>query len=233
MRQHRFNKKQNQEQYQFSNQQLKTFESPFDNQQQKQFGSEQQQQVGSQQRRHFGSQKQKQPIAFQRHQEVFNPQQPIPPNNDPSQFQQPRPNDVQSGGYPHPGQLLNQLSKDQQQTFLNQFAYLSPDQQNYAYRKFLSTPSEIQQFAINQFLSLDPEVLALSLQEETTGIHTVHHQRVFQHGQQSQLNTFQGEQFQSNPREVTTTTQQQEEALKESLLSALQRATYSENDANQ
>jgi len=131
----------------------------------------------------------------------------------------------------HPSHLLHQLSGEQQERFLNQFSQLSGEQQLYAYNKFLNTDPQAQQFAIKQFLTLDQDVLSGSLQGEVDGVSGVQSQQVFQSGHLPHLQPGQhnSQQFSSNPKDLITTAQQQEEVLKQSLFSALQRSINSQD----
>ena len=127
----------------------------------------------------------------------------------------------------HPSHLLHQLSGEQQERFLNQFSHLSTEQQLYAYNQFLNKDPQTQQFAIKQFLSLDQEVLSGSLQGEVDGVSGVQSQQVFQSGLlPGQKNS---QQFSSNREDLITAAQQQEEVLKQSLFSALQRSINSQD----
>ena len=93
-----------------------------------QFPSQQQQQFTSQQQQQFSSQQQlsSQQQQFSSQQQQFSPQQP-PQNSSPAI-------DVS-----HPEQLLNKLSQEDQQVFLQQFSYLNIEQQTYAFNQFIST----------------------------------------------------------------------------------------------
>ena len=62
--------------------------------------------------------------------------------------------------------MLNRLSINDQQKFLDQFSKLNRDQQQYAFQQFISSPPNVQEFALKQFLNLDPEVLKISIDRE-------------------------------------------------------------------
>ena len=62
--------------------------------------------------------------------------------------------------------MLNRLSINDQQKFLDQFSRLNRDQQQYAFQQFISSPPNVQEFALKQFLNLDPEVLKISIDRE-------------------------------------------------------------------
>jgi len=62
--------------------------------------------------------------------------------------------------------LLNRLSINDQQKFLEQFSRLTREQQQYAFKQFISSPLNVQEFALNQFHNLDPEVLKISIDRE-------------------------------------------------------------------
>ena len=131
----------------------------------------------------------------------------------------------------HPSHLLHQLSGEQQERFLNQFSHLSTEQQLYAYNQFLNKDPQTQQFAINQFLSLDQEVLSGSLQGEVDGVSGAQSQQVFQSGHPPYLLPGQqnSQQLSPNREDLITAAQQQEEVLKQSLFSALQRSINSQD----
>ena len=130
----------------------------------------------------------------------------------------------------HPSHLLHQLSGEQQERFLNQFSHLSTEQQLYAYNQFLNTDPQTQQFAIKQFLSLDQEVLSGSLQGEVDGVSGAQSQQVFQSGHLPHLLPGQqNSQLSPNQEDLITAAQQQEEVLKQSLFSALQRSITSQD----
>jgi len=171
------------------------------------FGSPQQQQLSSTDGEQFRT-------LDQYNSQLFQEQQQQIPNTFPSS---------------HPSHLMHQLSGEQQERSLNQFSQLSREQQLYAYNQFLNTDPQAQQFAIKQFLSLDQEVLSGSLQGEVDGISGVQSQQVFQSGplSHSQPGQHNSQQFSSNPKDRITTVQQQEEVLKQSLFSALQRSINS------
>jgi len=173
------------------------------------FGSPQQQQLSSTDEQQFR-------ILDQYNYQLFHQQQQQTPNTFPST---------------HPSHLLHQLSGEQQERFLNQFSQLPREQQLYAYNQFLNTDPQTQQFAIKQFLSLDQEVLSGSLQGEVDGVSGVQSQQVFQSGHLPHLQPGHqnSQQFSSNERDLITTTQQQEEVLKQSLFSALQRSINSQD----
>jgi len=175
------------------------------------FGSPQQQQLPSTDEQQFR-------ILDQYNSQLFHQQQ--------QQQQQQTLNTFPSS---HPSHLLHQLSGEQQERFLNQFSQLPREQQLYAYNQFLNTDPQTQQFAIKQFLSLDQEVLSGSLQGEVDGVSGVQSQQVFQSGHLPHLQPGQhnSQQFSSNQRDLITTAQQQEEVLKQSLFSALQRSINS------
>jgi len=133
--------------------------------------------------------------------------------------------------FSHPSHLLHQLSGEQQERFLNQFSHLSTEQQLYAYNQFLNTDPQTQQFAIKQFLSLDQEVLSGSLQGEVDGVSGAQSQQVFQSGHPPHLLPGQqnSQQLSPNREDLITAAQQQEEVLKQSLFSALQRSINSQD----
>ena len=62
--------------------------------------------------------------------------------------------------------LLNRLSINDQQKFLDQFSRLTREQQQYAFQQFILSPLNVQEFALKQFLNLDLEVLKISIDRE-------------------------------------------------------------------